>query len=356
MSGHKAPPTFDPLLTVPPMLKIVFMGSDAIALPALDWLARSTGSGQVGSGLVQVVAVFTQPDRATGRGQKIQANAIKLWAEARGLPVLQPAKVGPTEQQQLAAFQPDLVLVMAYGHILKQDVIDTPRLGTLNLHTSILPKYRGASPIQTATACGETETGVTLMKMVLALDAGPVAGVERVPVGPLDTAAEVEGKLAQACVPLLARCLPAIAIGTQEFAPQKDADATFCRRLTKGDGVLDFTAPASALAARINGLNPWPGCSVEINGQSIKLSLADICHTLYDKPVAPGTVLGTDADGLLVATGRGTLRLRLLQRPGGKLLPAAEFLRGYPVATGTMLPSQPMPALVSSAPFPRARV
>ncbi len=326
------------------MLKLVFMGSDAIALPTLDWLA--------GSGLGQVAAVFTQPDRATGRGQKVQANAIKLWAQARGLPVLQPAKLGAAEQQQLAALQADLVLVMAYGHILKQDVIDSPRLGTLNLHTSILPKYRGASPIQTATACGEKETGVSLMKMVLALDAGPVAGVERIPIGPLDTATEVEAKLAQACVPLLARCLPAIAAGTQIFTPQIDSAATFCRRLAKGDGVLDFTAPAADLAARINGLNPWPGSSVEINGQPVKLGLADVCSLIDYKP--PGTILGVDTDGLLVATGQGTLRLRLLQRPGGKLLPAAEFLRGFPVATGTVLPSRPMPALVASAPFPRS--
>lgn len=324
------------------MLNIVFMGSDAIALPALDWL--------MGSGRAQVVAVFTQPDRATGRGQKVQANAIKLWAQAKGLPVLQPARVGAVEQQQLAAFQPDLTLVMAYGHILKQDVIDTPRLGTLNLHTSILPKYRGASPIQTATACGEKETGVTLMKMVLALDAGPVADGERVPVAPLDTATEVEAKLAQACVPLLARCLPAIAAGAQNFTPQVDTAATFCRRLVKADGVLDFGAPAGALAARINGLNPWPGCSAEINGQVVKLGLADVCSLIDYKP--PGTVLGADADGLLVATGQGTLRLRLLQRPGGKLLPAAEFLRGFPVAVGTVLPSLPMPPLVATVPFP----
>src|SRR5258708_26836232 len=134
------------------MLRIVFMGSDAIARPALDWLAGE------GSQVGQVVAVFTQPDRAAGRGQKIQANEIKLWAQARGLPVRQPEKFGDAERQQLAGFTPDLTLVMAYGHILKQAVIDTPRLGTLNLHTSILPKYRGASPIQTATACGNTET------------------------------------------------------------------------------------------------------------------------------------------------------------------------------------------------------
>jgi len=324
------------------MLTVVFMGSDAIALPALDWL--------VGSGTGRVATVFTQPDRAVGRGQKVQPNAIKLWAQARGVPVFQPEKFGPAEKEQLAAAAPDLTLVMAYGHILKQAVIDTPRLGTLNLHTSLLPGYRGASPIQTATACGDRETGVTLMKMVLALDAGPVAAVERVPVGPLDTAAEVETRLAQACVPLLARCLPGIAAGTQSFTLQDETKVTFCRRLGKADGVLDFSVPASVLAARINGLNPWPGCSVELNGQSVKLGLADVGAT--DAVAAAGTVTGQDAAGLLVATGQGTLRLRLLQRPSGRMLPAAEFLRGFPVPAGTVLPSRPMPPLVAAKPFP----
>lgn len=326
------------------MLKFVFMGSDAIALPALDWLASG--------GFGRIVAVFTQPDRAVGRGQKVQPNAIKLWAESKGLPVHQPEKFGAAEREQLAGYAPDLTLVMAYGHILKQEVIDTPRLGTLNLHTSVLPKYRGASPIQTATASGDRETGVTLMKMVLQLDAGPVAGVERVAVAPLDTAAEVEAKLAQACVPLLARCLPAIADGAQNFTPQDAAQATFCRRLEKGDGVLDFTAPAGTLAARINGLNPWPGCSVEISGQPVKLGLADMPPSSEPRLDTPGTVVGHDADGLLVATGQGVLRLRRLQRPGGKLLPAGEFLRGFPVAPGTVLPSRPMPPLVAPQPFP----
>ncbi|AOS45995.1 Methionyl-tRNA formyltransferase [Lacunisphaera limnophila] len=331
------------------MLKIVFMGSDAIALPALDWLTRSTGSGQVGSGLGEVVAVFTQPDRAAGRGQQVQANAIKVWAQARGIPVHQPAKVGPEEQAQVAAIAPDLILIMAYGHILRQELIDTPRLGTLNLHTSILPRYRGASPIQTATACGDRVTGVTLMKIVRQLDAGPVADVERVAIAPLDTAAEVEAKLAQACVPLLARGLPAIATGSQTFIAQDPTAATFCRRLEKADGVLDFSAPAGVLAARINGLNPWPGCTVMINGQAVKLGLAD---ALEQSGGAPGTVVGADAEGLLVAAGQGTLRLRKLQRPGGKLLPAPEFLRGWPVAAGTLLPSQPMPPLVAAQAFP----
>ena len=333
------------------MLKIVFMGSDAIALPALDWLA----AGNVG----RVVAVFTQPDRAVGRGQKVQPNAIKLWAQAKDLPVHQPEKFDAAACAQLAGYAPDLTLVMAYGHILKQDAIDTPRLGTLNLHTSVLPKYRGASPIQTATASGDRETGVTLMKLVLQLDAGPVAAGERVGSGALDTAAEVEAKLAQACVPLLARCLPAIAAGTQVFTPQDATQATFCRRLEKSDGVLDFTVSAASLAARINGLNPWPGCSVEIHGQPVKLGLADAmpapgeCNIIrYNGSEAPGAVLGHDAEGLLVATGQGVLRLRRLQRPGGKMLPAGEFLRGFPVAPGVVLPSRPMPPLVAPQPFP----
>jgi methionyl-tRNA formyltransferase len=326
------------------MLKVVFMGSDAIALPALDWLA--------GSGQAQVVAVFTQPDRPSGRGQKVQPNEIKLWAQRQGLPVRQPEKFGAAEREQLAAFAPDLALVMAYGHILRQEAIDTPRLGTLNLHTSILPSYRGASPIQTAIASGSRETGVTLMRMVLRLDAGPVADVERVPIAPLDTALEVEAKLARACVPLLRRCLPAIADGTQRFTAQDDSRATFCRRLTKADGVLDFNAPAPTLAARINGLHPWPGCAIELLGQPVKLGLADAVAAPAGKP---GAVLGSDADGLLVGTGQGALRLRRLQRAGGRMLPAGEFLRGFAVAAGTTIASSPMPALVATQPFPVRR-
>lgn len=331
------------------MLRIVFMGSDAIALPALNWLAGE------GSRVAQVVAVFTQPDRAVGRGQKVQPNDIKLWAQARGLPVLQPQKFGAEELGQLVGFEPDLSLVMAYGHILKQGVIDAPRLGTLNLHTSVLPGYRGASPIQTAITCGETETGVTLMRMVFKLDAGPVADVERVTIEPLDTAAHVEAKLAQACVPLIARCLPAIAAGTQSFTDQDETAATFCRRLEKNDGLLDFQIPAAALAARINGLMPWPGCAVVINGQTVKLGLADALPSSVATSI-PGDVLGNDSVGLLVATVEGTLRLRLLQRPGGRMLPATEFLRGWPVTPGTRLPSQAMAPLVARSPFVRPKI
>ncbi len=332
------------------MLRIVFMGSDSIAMPALLWLAGR------GRHLAGVVGVFIQPDRAAGRGQKIQPNAIKLWAQTHRLPVLQPEKLGAVERQQLADLKPDLSLVMAYGHILRQEVIDSPRLGTFNLHTSLLPAYRGASPIQTAICGGESETGVTLMRMVLRLDAGPVAAVERVKIGALDTARELEAKLGEACVPLLARCLPRIDGGAQGFTVQTEAEATFCRRLEKADGALDFQAPAKMLAGRINGLMPWPGCAVEINGQLVKLGLADSVSLTDYNPIEAGLVSGTDAEGLLVGTGQGILRLRLLQRPGGRMLPATEFLRGFPVAAGTRLESRPMPSLVSREPFPRPKV
>ncbi len=324
-------------------LKLVFLGSDSIALPLLGWLA---GEGRA---VAQVVAVLTQPDRPSGRGQTVSANAIKAWALARNLPVHQPEKLTENVRAQLAAYEADVALVMAYGHILKDDFIATPRLGTLNLHTSLLPKYRGASPIQTAIACGERETGVTLMRIVRELDAGPIADVERTPIAALDTAREIEAKLAAACVPLLARALPRLRDGTLAFVPQEHATASFCRRLDKADGALDFTQPAAVLAARINGLFPWPTCIVSLQGQDVRLGLADT----QPGSGAPGTVLGADADGLLVGTGAGVLRLRRLQRPGGKLLPAADFLRGFPVPAGTAIPSRPMSPLVSPTPFRR---
>ena len=237
---------------------------------------------------------------------------------------------------------------MAYGHVLSEAFITTSRLGSLNLHASLLPKYRGASPIQTAVACGESETGVALMRIVKKLDAGPVAEVERVGVALLDTALDVERKLAAACVPLLARAWPQLCDGSLTFIPQDETKASYCRRLVKEDGRLAFAAPASALAARINGLFPWPGCSVEINGVGVRVGLAD---ALPGKTGDPGTVMGLDMEGLLVATGEGILRLRKLQRPGGRLLPAAEFLRGFPAVAGTRLPSQTMSSLVSPQPF-----
>jgi methionyl-tRNA formyltransferase len=326
--------------------RAVFLGSDAIALPLLDWLV-----GPAGAARVELTAVYTQPDRPVGRGQQVQANAIKRWALERGLPVHQPEKLTPEVRAAYVAAPPDLALVMAYGHILRDDFIAAAPLGTINFHASLLPKYRGASPIQTAVAAGERETGVSFMRIVRALDAGPVADREAVSIGPLDTALEVEHKLAAACVPLLARALPRLLAGGLDFVAQDAAAATFCRKLTKEDAALDFAAPAAALAARINGLNPWPAAQVEWRGQPLKFGLADAtAGGVADS--APGTVLGADAEGLLIATGAGVLRVRRLQKPGGRMLAAAEFLRGSPIAEGTVFASRPMAPLVAGQPFP----
>jgi methionyl-tRNA formyltransferase len=327
-------------------LRLVFLGSDPIALPLLNWFATGAGSG-----LANVIAVFTQPDRPVGRGQKIAPNAIKSWALERHVSVYQPEKLTDDVRVHYAMLGADVALVMAYGHILRENFIETPRLGTFNLHASVLPRYRGASPIQSAIANGERETGVAFMRMVLRLDAGPVADVERVAIDALDTAADVEAKLAAACVPLLERVMPKVADGSLVFVPQNEMEATFCRRLAKDDGALDFTAPAAVLAARVNGLFPWPACSAEIGGQLVKFGLADAIAAPAEARAEPGTVQGEDADGLLIATGAGLLRVRRLQRPGGKLLAAADFLRGFPIAAGTKLASRPMAQLVAPAPF-----
>jgi methionyl-tRNA formyltransferase len=326
-----------------PRPRTVFLGSDAISLPLLDWLA-----GPVGSALVELTAVYTQPDRPVGRGQKIQANAIKQWALARGLPVHQPEKITPEARAAYAASAPELALVMAYGHILRDDFIAVPPLGTLNFHASLLPEYRGASPIQTAVARGAPQTGVSLMRIVRQLDAGPVADREVVRIDSMDTALEVEQKLAAACVPLLARALPRLIAGELPFVEQDHAAATFCRKLTKDDAALDFAVPAAVLAARVNGLNPWPAAQVEWQGQPLKFGLADAVAGR----AAPGEVAGADAEGLLVGTADGLLRVRRLQKPGGKMLPAAEFLRGSPIAAGTVFASRPMAPLVDTRPFP----
>lgn len=328
-------------------LRVVFLGSDAIALPMLDWLAGPA------AGQVELVGVYTQPDRPVGRGQKVQANAIKTWALDRRLPVFQPEKLTEATQQELAALNADLGLVMAYGHILRDAFIATPRLGMINFHASLLPAYRGASPIQTSVVAGEPRTGVSLMRIVRELDAGPVADAEAVPIGPGDTALEVEASIARACVPLLSRNLEALATGSLAFREQDRSRATFCRKLSKEDGTVDFRLPAPAVAARINGLFPWPACTVHFGELPLKLGQAEGRRDSPTGGARPGEVLGADQEALLIATSEGVLRLLKLQRPGGKLLPAPDFLRGTPIPPGTVLPSITASPLVSPNPFPR---
>ncbi len=324
-------------------LRTVFLGSDGISLPLLEWLA-----GEEGAKWVRLTAVYTQPDRPTGRGQKVQPNAIKRWAEARGLPVRQPERITPEVLAAYRAEAPELALVMAYGHILRDDFIAVAERGTLNFHASLLPSLRGASPIQTAVATGAARTGVSLMRIVRALDAGPVADAEPISIDVLDTALDVEARLGAACVPLIGRALPRLAAGGLEFVDQDTAAATFCRKLSKDDSALDFDCPARVLAARVNGLYPWPCSQVEWQGQMLKFGQAD----WIPGTGAPGVVAGADGVGLLVGTGEGYLRVRRLQRPGGRMLEAEDFLRGAKIEPGERFPSRAMAPLVDRRPFP----
>jgi methionyl-tRNA formyltransferase len=328
-----------------PPLRLVFLGSDPIALPTLDFLM---GEGRK---LVEIVAVFTQPDRPHGRGQKLLPGPIKEWALARGLPVFQPERLGSDDVVRVRELGTEVALVMAYGQILKEDFLATPRLGVFNLHTSLLPKYRGASPATVAIASGDEETGVSFMRVVRKLDAGAVVDVERIAIGPHDTTGTIEAALGRAAAPLTARCLASLCEGPLASTEQDEAQVSYCRRLAKTDGVLDFSRPAAELSRRINALMPWPGCTIDIAGTPVKLGLAEVGAGL--SCAEPGTVLEPEEDALPVATANGVLRLLQLQRPGGRMLAASEFLRGFTVPVATVLGSQPMPPLVASQPFPR---
>ncbi|MGF1451398.1 MAG: methionyl-tRNA formyltransferase [Opitutales bacterium] len=318
--------------------KVAFFGSDVIALPLLRWLRRE------GSGVAQLVGVVSQPDRRSGRGKKLQLNPVAAFARDEGLPLLQPDKPDAVTTAWVQEQGICLCLVMAYGHILRRALLDAPPRGFLNLHGSLLPKLRGASPVETAIATGETVTGVSLMRMVRRMDAGAVADFETVAITEHVSGGQLREELATACVPLLARALGPACTGELAFAEQDESSATYCRKLSKEDGQLDFGAPAAVLARRIRGLDPWPGCFAEHHGTRLKLSggAAEPDHS----HAMPGTVLSADLDGVRVATGEGVLLLPRLQRPGGKLLPAPDFLRGYPLSPGDVLEGGPMTELL----------
>lgn len=329
-----------------PHRKVVFMGSDAIALPLLDWLQHAGAAG----GFV-LEAVFSQPDRPHGRGQKLRPNPVAAWAREMGVSLYQPEKPGQAELDYLRNTQCDLVLVMAYGHLLRRALLEVPPLGFVNFHASLLPQYRGASPVETAVAMGEKETGVSLMRIIARMDAGPVCDREKVSISPDDTAGVIREKLASACVPLIERAMPSLLRGEALFHEQDEAQASYCRKLEKQDGRLDFNAAACVLAARINGFDPWPGAYCEHGEQRLKLRHARADSGECDAGVSPGTVLAGDGQSVRVATGEGVLSIAELQRPGGKMLRAPDFLRGYPLEPGTSLVGGPMAPLVSREAF-----
>ena len=324
--------------------RLVLLGSDEIALPAFA-AARALPD-------TEVVAVYTQPDRPAGRGQEVRPNPVAAWARAEGLPLRQPERLGPEDAAQLAALGADLGVVMAYGQLLKSDFLAATRLGFVNFHGSLLPALRGATPVEGALALGLAETGVSLQQVVLKLDAGPLHASRSIRPQPGEARAALRARLGVVAGELAAAALPAVLAGTSVPVPQDEALVTYARRLNRADAPLDFRQPAAVLRQRVLALEGWPGSTFDHRAVTIKVGAA---QAEKGGPAGvPGQILAADRAGVRVACGQGVLVLTHLQRPGGKMLPAGEFLAGFPLAVGEMLASAEMPAFVASAPFPRA--
>jgi methionyl-tRNA formyltransferase len=315
-------------------LRIVFMGTPAFAVPTLERLLASRH---------MVVGVVTQPDKPRGRGQKVSDAPVKTLAIDRGLPIIQPARLRePDVEAALRAWRPDLGVVAAYGKLIPDAMLAIPRLGMINVHASLLPKYRGAAPIHWAIINGETETGVTIMRLIRELDAGAMFAKRVRPIGPEETSDVVERDLARLGADLLVTVVDRIAEGTATGEPQDDSRASFAPRLTKEDGLIDWALPAQAIHDRVRGLYPWPHAYTFFEGKRtiILRSLVERGDGSRDPardPSAPGTVLRVTRDAIDVATGAGVLTIVELQPEGRRPMPARDFLAGRPVPAGTVL-------------------
>ncbi len=307
--------------------RLVFFGTPDFAVPTLEALVAA---GE------EVAAVVTQPDRPRGRGRRLLPPPVKVRAQALGLPVLQPGRLkDPEFLARLRELEPELLVVAAYGRLLPPELLALPRVGCLNVHASLLPRYRGAAPVAWVLIEGEAETGVTIMWMVAELDAGPIFLQERVPIGPEDNAGTLSARLAEVGARLLAAALERLRRGEAVRIPQPDTGVTYAPPLTPEMQRLDFTREARAVAGRIRGLDPEPGAYTLFQGQRLKLFGGRVARET-GSPAPPGTVLGLTPYGLEIACGRGTVTVRELQLPGRKRLPAADFLRGRPLAGGIL--------------------
>lgn len=308
---------------------IVYFGSDAICLPGLDYLRHKA------SGRCNLRAVISPPDRRRGRGRKLQANPVAAWALKNDIELLQPEK--PT--RELADWIRDknvrLSLVMAYGHFLSKSLREASQHGMLNFHGSLLPKYRGASPVETALAMGETETGVALMQITKEMDAGGVADSEVVPIGKTITASELRVRVGEAVVPLLSRNLEPMLNGGLVFKAQDADRATFCRKLSKEDGAIDFRLSAAEIYNRLRAFTPWPGGYFDHGENRIKVGRSTV-DVGGSAKANPGMVVGAESS-LRVITGNGLICFHELQLPGARMLPVADFLRGYRIEPGEQL-------------------
>jgi methionyl-tRNA formyltransferase len=320
--------------------RVVFAGTPEFAAVALKAL-REAG--------FEIPLVLTQPDRPAGRGMQLQASAVKQYAVAHGIPVAQPVSlrldgkypdVAKEAHDLLRATPYDVMVVAAYGLILPRSVLDIPKSGCINIHASLLPRWRGAAPIHRAIEAGDTETGVTIMQMEEGLDTGPMLLIGRLPIENDDTTGSLHDKLAELGGKMIVDALRRLEQGDLPATPQPDEGVCYAAKIAKEEAVLDFTQPADVVARKIRAFNPFPGAFGNFNGVPVKLWRAEAAPT----PVRmlPGTILAASVDGVVIACGTGAIRVTELQKPGGKRLPAAEFLKGFPMEKGVF--ALPLPA------------
>ncbi|GEJ55801.1 methionyl-tRNA formyltransferase [Anaeromyxobacter diazotrophicus] len=308
-------------------MKIAFLGTPEFAVAPLDGVARAGH---------EVVCVVAQPDRPAGRGQELREPATKVWARAHGIPVLQPEKVRDGRlARELAALRPDVLVVVAYGRILGEDLLTLAPLGAVNVHASLLPRWRGAAPIQWALAEGDRETGVTVMRMDVGLDTGDILLQRALTVAPGETSAALHDRLSALGAAALVEALPLLAEGRLVPVRQDGARATHARILEKEDGRLDFALPAARLAQRVRAFTPWPGAFTSLGGKLLKV------HAARPLPEGAGLAPGearAAAGGIAVGCGEGSaLLLEEVQLEGKRRAAAAEFVKGQPLAAGTVL-------------------
>ncbi|KRA82148.1 methionyl-tRNA formyltransferase [Lysobacter sp. Root667] len=299
-------------------MRIVFAGTPDFAVPSLRAAARHN----------EVVAVYTQPDRPAGRGRELSPSPVKREALLRGIPVLQPENFkAAISRQALRALQPDLMIVVAYGLILPQSVLDIPTHGCWNVHASLLPRWRGAAPIQRAIEAGDRETGVCLMQMEKGLDTGPVLLAQTTEIGETETGGQLHDRLAEIGASVLSDGLGLL---RAELRPQPwvqpEEGVTYAHKLDKAEARLDWNQPAVALAAKVRAFNPWPMAEAVVAGERVRLHGAIALPLAHG--AAPGTLLQAGREGIDIACGEGALRIRVLQRDGGKAITAADYLNG----------------------------
>lgn len=308
-------------------MRVVFMGTPAFAVPCLKELTEAQG--------ITVCAVFTQPDQPKGRGHHMAPPPVKETAEARGIPVYQPATLkDPAVMEILHSMKPDAVAVVAYGKILPEDVLRVPKLGCINVHASLLPKYRGAAPIQWSVLNGERETGVTTMFMAKGLDTGDKILQEKTPIGENETSGELYGRLSALGAPLLVRTLRLLEAGIAPREPQDGTAAMLAPMIDKSLSPLDWAAPAAAVHNRVRGLNPWPCAATELNGKHLKILRTVVTDGAASENALPGEILRVAESGITVRCGEGAVDVLEVQEEGKKRLPAYVYTVGHPVRPG----------------------